>query len=162
MPAVTLWNVLLKRNVDLVLCEDNESAARVIETGRNPSMRHILRTHKVDLAFLHERFAGGDMMIEITPLNGNRRISSPRPLTPIRGDPLARSFVLPLCPTPTRRSLASTSHLASTPLTLGPIGPTRKPFRGQTAQGTTSYNGQLRLAQPLKPTSHTGPWADAC
>ena len=67
LPAVTLWNVLLKRDVSLVLCEDNESAARVIETGRNPTMRHILRTHKVDLAFLHERFAGGDLIMEVTP-----------------------------------------------------------------------------------------------
>ena len=51
LPAVTLWNVLLKRDVSLVLCEDNESAACVIETARNPTMRHILRTHRVDLAF---------------------------------------------------------------------------------------------------------------
>ena len=67
LPAVTLWEILLGRTLDLVLCEDNQLAARVIETGRNRTMRHIGRTHKADLAFLHERFARGDIKIEITP-----------------------------------------------------------------------------------------------
>ena len=29
---------------------------RVIETGRNPTMRHLGRVHNVDIAWLHERF----------------------------------------------------------------------------------------------------------
>ena len=45
------------------MCEDNGTCIRVIETGRNPTMRHIGRTHKVDLRFVHERFAGGDMLM---------------------------------------------------------------------------------------------------
>ena len=58
LPAVTIWEVLLGRPVSLIFCVDNESVARVIGAGRNPTMRHIGRTQKVDLAFLHERFAG--------------------------------------------------------------------------------------------------------
>ena len=29
---------------------------RVVETGRNPTMRYIGRTHGVSIAWLHERF----------------------------------------------------------------------------------------------------------
>ena len=66
LPALTLWEVLLGRSVQCVLCEDNETCIRVLETGRNPTMRHIGRTHKVDVAFLHERFIDGDICIEAT------------------------------------------------------------------------------------------------
>ncbi len=59
LPAITLWEVLLGRSAQCVLCEDNETCIRVLETGRNPTMRHIGRTHKVDVAFLDERFADG-------------------------------------------------------------------------------------------------------
>ena len=38
LPGLILWECLLGRSLDLVLCEDNESAARVIQTGRNPTM----------------------------------------------------------------------------------------------------------------------------
>ena len=62
LPAFTLWEAILRRKVPVVLCEDNESAARVIETGRNPTMRHIGRTHKMDLAVLHERVAEGHVV----------------------------------------------------------------------------------------------------
>lgn len=80
LTAVTIWEILLGRPVSLILCEDNESAARVIETGRNPTMRHIGRTHKVDLAFLHERAAGVTYPLRsphprVSPLSCSRRPS---------------------------------------------------------------------------------------
>ena len=34
---------------------------RVIETGRNPTMRYIGRTHGISVAWLHERFLGEDV-----------------------------------------------------------------------------------------------------
>ena len=33
---------------------------RVIETGRNPTMRHLHRTHRVSVSWLHERFTGNE------------------------------------------------------------------------------------------------------
>ncbi|MDA8584203.1 Ty1/Copia family ribonuclease HI [bacterium] len=61
IPALCLWEYLLDIPVNLVLCEDNESAARIIQTGRNPTMRHLARTRKVDLGYLHERFMVEDL-----------------------------------------------------------------------------------------------------
>ena len=35
--------------------EDNETCSLAVRTGKAPSMKHLNRTHKVDIAWLHER-----------------------------------------------------------------------------------------------------------
>ena len=42
--------------MSIIFEEDNAAAIRVIESGKNPTIRHLSRTHKVDLAWLHENF----------------------------------------------------------------------------------------------------------
>ena len=37
-------------------CEDNESTICIIRTGKNPTMRHISRTHGVNIGWLHDVF----------------------------------------------------------------------------------------------------------
>lgn len=37
--------------------EDNSAACRVVITGRNPSMRHMSRIQRIDIAWLNERYA---------------------------------------------------------------------------------------------------------
>jgi len=37
--------------------EDNSAACRVVITGRNPSMRHMSRTQRIDIAWLNERYS---------------------------------------------------------------------------------------------------------
>ena len=34
---------------------DNQSMLRILKTGRNPTMRHLPRTHRVSVAWLHEQ-----------------------------------------------------------------------------------------------------------
>ena len=50
LPCLDIWDTLTGRKVKLVLKEDNESAMRVIQTGKNPAMRHMFRTHGVNVA----------------------------------------------------------------------------------------------------------------
>ena len=38
------------------LMEDNSAACRVVVTGRNPSMRHMSRTQRIDIACFNERY----------------------------------------------------------------------------------------------------------
>ena len=56
-PALDLWSVLLHRPM---LClnfhEDNETAISVMRTGHSQALRHIERTHGINLRALHERF----------------------------------------------------------------------------------------------------------
>ena len=36
---------------------------QVMKSGRNPTMRHMGRTHRVSIAWLHERFAENDVAL---------------------------------------------------------------------------------------------------
>ena len=56
LPALDLWEVALKRSVQLTLIEDNESTAAIIRSGRNPTMRHLGRTHGVHVNWLHDLY----------------------------------------------------------------------------------------------------------
>ena len=57
LPSFALWHTLLPHKPKLVLHEDNRTMIRVIETGRNPTMRYLSRTHRVSVAWLHETFS---------------------------------------------------------------------------------------------------------
>jgi hypothetical protein len=46
--------LVLARNCQLKAYEDNEATLKMIKSGRFPAMRHVGRTHRVDLAWLHE------------------------------------------------------------------------------------------------------------
>jgi hypothetical protein len=46
------------------LMEDNDAAIKIVTSGRTPSLRHMGRTHNVDLAFLHERLRHGHHTVE--------------------------------------------------------------------------------------------------
>ena len=54
VPALSLWEVLLKRKVDLHVREDNEAAIKAIRKGYSAKMRHTPRTHRVDLQSVKE------------------------------------------------------------------------------------------------------------
>ncbi len=56
LPALSLWEALLDKKMTIVLMEDNAAACRVVITGRNPSMRHMTRTQRIDIAWLNERY----------------------------------------------------------------------------------------------------------
>ena len=57
LPSFALWWTLLPQKPKLVFHEDNQTMIRVIETGRNPTMRYLARTHRVSVAWLHETFS---------------------------------------------------------------------------------------------------------
>ena len=69
LPAGYLWDLLTGHQTDATLAgtdhsnscpilfqEDNQAMIRVCETGRNPTMRQLGRTHQVSVRWLHERF----------------------------------------------------------------------------------------------------------
>ena len=59
-PFLTLWEKVLQRKVILNFYEDNSAAIQILMTGKNPTIRHMGRTHRVDLAWLHEVFMNQD------------------------------------------------------------------------------------------------------
>jgi hypothetical protein len=45
--------------IELFLNEDNAACISIIMSGRNPTMRHLGRVHRVDVAWLHHEFNVG-------------------------------------------------------------------------------------------------------
>ena len=56
LPAANLWEKLMG-SARLEVYEDNDAAIRCVRTGRNPTMRHLGRTHGICIAWLHEQYA---------------------------------------------------------------------------------------------------------
>ena len=56
LPCLELWEVVLGRKVALDLIEDNESTVQILKTGKNPTMRHMSRTHGVNVMWLHDLY----------------------------------------------------------------------------------------------------------
>ena len=70
LPALQLWDLVLgdgKRKLSAIFKEDNETAIRVMGTGKNPTMRHMQRTHGLCLARLHEQFSRGEFILDKCP-----------------------------------------------------------------------------------------------
>ena len=61
IPCLDLWQTLLPHKPGLLFHEDNQAMIRVVETGRNPTMRYLHRTHRVSVGWLHERFGADDL-----------------------------------------------------------------------------------------------------
>jgi hypothetical protein len=59
LPVLDLLQVVLGNPNTPVICEffeDNQATIRMLESGKNPTLRHLPRTHKVDLAWLFQEF----------------------------------------------------------------------------------------------------------
>ena len=60
LPALSLWAELLGRqDLELVIHEDNQATILVAKKGYSPKLRHISRTHKVNLGCISEQLAEG-------------------------------------------------------------------------------------------------------
>ena len=58
LPAMDLWETLLPTAGKGIFHEDNTAMIQVIRTGRNPTMKHLHRVHRICVATLHERLGG--------------------------------------------------------------------------------------------------------
>ena len=63
IPAKDLWTVLLREDVPLYFHEDNQAMIQIVKSGRNPTMRHLGRVHRIAVAWLHERWLAGDFTL---------------------------------------------------------------------------------------------------
>ena len=61
-PALELWQHLTgDATKSLLVHEDNKAMISVCLSGKNPTMRHLKRTHGVNVAWLAEQFARPDI-----------------------------------------------------------------------------------------------------
>lgn len=52
VPALELWERLLKRPVTIRLLEDNQATLKVMQSGYSSKLRHMSKTHRVELSFV--------------------------------------------------------------------------------------------------------------
>lgn len=56
LPQMQLWDTIRQRSVQLDFAEDNEAIIKMCRSGHMATMRHVSRTHRVNLASISERF----------------------------------------------------------------------------------------------------------
>eukprot|EP00439_Symbiodinium_sp_Y106_P071469 s920_g12.t2 len=59
LPAITLWQQLGGNDSNFVFYDDNQTMIGVIRTGKNPTMRHLERTHGINIGWMHSIFQEG-------------------------------------------------------------------------------------------------------
>ena len=62
MPVLTLWQTIFP-DAKCIVHEDNQAALQIVRTGKNPTLRHIGRTHRVSIAWLAEALSHDDMHV---------------------------------------------------------------------------------------------------
>ena len=62
LPALQLWDIVLERKVAATLLEDNQATVQIFKSGKNPPLRHIARTHRVNLAWISDVYRTCDQM----------------------------------------------------------------------------------------------------
>ena len=68
LPALSIWETLTESSPKLLFHDDNQGMIGVVRSGRNPTTRHLERTHGISIASLHEHFSKDHfvLMYEIT------------------------------------------------------------------------------------------------
>ena len=56
LPALQLWDMVLQRPVRLLFQEDNQATIQILKTQKSPTLRHLNRTHRVNVSWLCEVF----------------------------------------------------------------------------------------------------------
>jgi hypothetical protein len=62
LPALQLWDILMNRKIQATLLEDNQATLQILRSGKNPALRHISRTHRVNMAWISDVFRKCDQM----------------------------------------------------------------------------------------------------
>ena len=69
LPALDLWSKLLPNCNKLHGHEDNQAMLRILETGKDPTMRYLGRAHGIRVAWLHEVHVGGAVNTKYTTID---------------------------------------------------------------------------------------------
>ena len=69
LPALQLWQKILDYPIRLVIHDDNQATILVAKKGYSPKLRHIARTHKVNLGSIAEVLEEDDVEIEYVDTN---------------------------------------------------------------------------------------------
>ena len=111
LPALSIWETLTGRSPKLLFHDDNQGMIGVVRSGRNPTMRHLERTHGIAITSLHEHFTRENyvLMYEVT-LKWPRTSTPKDSRTPCHGRELACLLIYWTLVTSFRRNCSTWSH----------------------------------------------------
>jgi len=68
LPSISIWETITGRHPQILFHDDNQGMIGVVRSGKNPTMRHLERTHGILITSLHEQFINEHfvLMYEIT------------------------------------------------------------------------------------------------
>jgi len=66
LPMCALWDKLMGREMELYICEDNKAAITICENGFSAKLRHISRTHKVNLQSIKDEVTKENTHLQYT------------------------------------------------------------------------------------------------
>ena len=76
------FDKVLRRNIHLLVREDNQATIRIVKKGFSAKLRHITRTHKINLSSIKEEFDKGEVEIEYVDTNLQVADFLTKPLAP--------------------------------------------------------------------------------
>ena len=65
LPLLELFSVLFRKSVRLLIREDNEATAKVVSAGYSKRLRHMKRTHRINLGSLKEELDKDDVDLQL-------------------------------------------------------------------------------------------------
>ena len=63
----TFWDKILDRDVELIIHEDNKAAILIAEAGFSSKLRHISRTHKVNISSIKSEISKDEVTLQHIP-----------------------------------------------------------------------------------------------
>ena len=69
LPMCAMWDMILGRSVDLVIHEDTKAAILIAESGFSSKLRHISRTHKVNISSIRDEVTKDGVSLQHIPTN---------------------------------------------------------------------------------------------
>ena len=64
LPLLTLWSFITHHEIGATIMEDNEACISICNSGYSSCMRHLSRTHRVNVAFLSQTLKENGISIE--------------------------------------------------------------------------------------------------
>ena len=64
LPMCALWDLILDRTVELTIHEDNKAAILIAEAGFSSKLRHISRTHKVNISSIRDEVVKEEVSLQ--------------------------------------------------------------------------------------------------
>ena len=159
IPSLSLWDVVLRRQAVMKIHEDNQAMIRVMETGRNPTMKYLHRTHRVSVAWLHEIYESEQVEVEYELSSKMRAGMYTKASTdPAKWKTKKRLLVNRILWTP-RTLRASSIPKANLPIRLPSRDQMQQVMKGikmVLESGQESTMGQENLERPLPDMALTG------